>query len=278
MQNDKLEIKNQKQSFKISKNIFEIRFAILIFGFWTLILSGCATVELAPRQTALSGPQKTIQPSQGLYHRVQKGQTLWRIARIYGLSIEEILKANAITDSTLIASGQSILIPDKHRALSLDTSALFGVNGEPRSRTMDTSTLPGVNGEPRSRTMDSLNSGVSEDFIWPAKGKIVSGFGDKIGNSPSKGLTLRLYAPSDIVASASARVVFDKEKFSGYGKTIIISHPDGLMSVYALLSRILVKPGDYITRGMCIAQCGGLMHFQIRKGCISQNPYYYLSR
>ena len=224
------------------------------------VLSGCATVELASRQTVLSGPQKTIQPSLGLYHRVQKGQTLWRIARIYGVSIEEILKANTIADSTLIASGQSILIPDKHRALSLDTS-----------------TLPGVNGE-RSRTMDSLNSGVSEDFIWPAKGKIVSGFGDKIGNSPSKGLTLRLYAQSDIVASASGRVVFAEEKFSGYGKTIIISHPEGLMSVYASLSRILVKPGDYITRGMAIAQCGGLMHFQIRKGWISQNPYYYLSR
>src|SRR3989338_8056138 len=152
-------IKNQIQEFKISKNILGIWFVILV-------LSGCATVELAPRQTVLSGPQKTIQPSRGLYHRVQKGQTLWRIARIYGVSIDEILMANTIADSTLIASGQSILIPDKHRALSLDTS-----------------TLPGVNGE-RSRTMDSLNSGVSEDFIWPAKGKIVSGFGDKIGNSP----------------------------------------------------------------------------------------------
>ncbi|HBU07701.1 MAG TPA: hypothetical protein DEA99_00510 [Candidatus Omnitrophica bacterium] len=247
-------IKNQIQEFKISKNILGIWFVILV-------LSGCATVELAPRQTVLSGPQKTIQPSRGLYHRVQKGQTLWRIARIYGVSIEEILMANTIADSTLIASGQSILIPDKHRALSLDASTLLSFNGEPRSR-----------------TMDSLNTGVSEDFIWPVKGKIVSGFGDKIGNSPSKGITLRLYAQSDIVASASGRVVFAEEKFRGYGKTIIISHPEGLMSVYASLSRILVKPGDYITRGMAIAQCGGLMHFQIRKGCISQNPYYYLSR
>ena len=247
-------IKNQIQEFKISKNILRIWFVILV-------LSGCATVELAPRQTTLSGPQKTIQPSRGLYHRVQKGQTLWRIARIYGVSIEEILMANTIADSTLIASGQSILIPDKHRALSLDASTLLSFNGEPRSR-----------------TMDSLNTGVSEDFIWPAKGKIVSGFGDKIGNSSSKGITLRLYAQSDIVASASGRVVFAEEKFRGYGKTIIISHPEGLMSVYASLSRILVKPGDYITRGMAIAQCGGLMHFQIRKGCISQNPYYYLSR
>jgi len=250
----KSKIKNQIQEFKISKNILGIWFVILV-------LSGCATVELAPRQTTLSGPQKTIQPSRGLYHRVQKGQTLWRIARIYGVSIEEILMANTIADSTLIASGQSILIPDKHRALSLDASTLLSFNGEPRSR-----------------TMDSLNTGVSEDFIWPVKGKIVSGFGDKIGNSPSKGITLRLYAQSDIVASASGRVVFAEEKFRGYGKTIIISHPEGLMSVYASLSRILVKPGDYITRGMAIAQCGGLMHFQIRKGCISQNPYYYLSR
>ena len=229
---------------KMLNKRFKRYFLLTVICSLLTVLSGCATVEVASRQAVLSVPQKTIQPSQGLYHRVQKGQTLWRIARIYGVSIEEILKANAIADSTLIASGQSILVPDKHRALSIDP----------------------------------LNTGVSEDFIWPAKGKIVNGFGDKIGNSPSKGLTMRLYAQSDIVASASGRVVFAQDKFSGYGKTIIISHPEGLMSVYALLSRILVKPGDYITRGMAIAQCGGLIHFQIRKGCISQNPYYYLSR
>lgn len=207
------------------------------------VLSGCATVEYAPPQTP-SGPQKTITAEARLYHRVEKGQTLWRIARIYGVSIEEILKANNIIDSALIASGQSILIPDRYKALSLD----------------------------------SLHTGVSEDFIWPAKGKIICGFGDKIGNSPSRGIILRLFAQSDIVASASGRVIFAEKEFRGYGKTIIISHPEGLMSVYASLSRILVKPGDYISQGMAIAECGGLMHFEIRKGYISQNPYYYLAR
>ena len=241
--NSKLLMANRKSlitNHKLPFTIYHLPFTICCL----LFVSGCATVELAPRQTTLSVPQKTIQPSRGLYHRVEKGQTLWRIARIYGVSIEEILMANTIADSTLIVSGQSILIPDKHRALSLD----------------------------------SLNTGVSEDFIWPVKGKIVSGFGDKTGNSPNKGITLRLYAQSDIVASASGRVVFAEEEFRGYGQTIIISHPEGLMSVYASLAQILVKPGDYINRGMAIAKCGGLMHFEIRKGYISQNPYYYLSR
>lgn len=242
--------------FKTSKII---SYNHLLSAVYCLLITGCATVEYVPRQT-LSGPQKTIQPSQGSYHRVEKGQTLWKIARIYGVSIEEILKANNIADSTLIASGQSILIPGRPKALPFDTSILLNVN------------------DGRGPTADSLPISLPEDFIWPAKGKIVCGFGDKIGNSSSKGITLRLCAQSDIVASASGRVVFAEEKFRSYGKTIIISHPEGLMSVYASLSRILVKPGDYISQGMAIAKCGGEMHFEIRKGYISQNPYYYLSR
>ena len=250
MANRKSLITNHKLPFAIC----HLPFAICCL----LFVSGCATVEYAPKQT-LPGPQKTIQPSEGLHHRVEKGQTLWRIAKIYGVSIEEILKANNIADSTLVASGQSIFIPNKYRALSLDSFA----DRKSASRQFA--------GKINDITL-------SEDFIWPAKGKIVYGFGDKIGNSSSQGITLRLCAQSDIVASASGRVVFAEEKFRGYGKTIIISHPEGLMSVYASLSRILVKPGDYINRGMAIAQCGGLMHFEIRKGYISQNPYYYLSR
>lgn len=218
-------------------------FLSTVIGVLLTVLAGCATVEYAPRQT-LPGPQKIIPPRACSYHRVEKGQTLWKIAQVYGVSIEEILKVNNITDSTLIASGQTIFIPES----------------------------------PKSPSLDSLRAGFPEDFIWPAKGKIVRGFGDKIGNSSSKGITLRLYAQSEVVASASGRVVFAEEKFRGYGKTIIISHPEGLMSVYASLSRILVKPGDYISQGMAIAQCGELMHFEIRKGYISQNPYYYLSR
>lgn len=208
------------------------------------ILSGCATLEHAGQPVQVSAPQKIIQPSRGLYHRVQKGQTLWRIARIYGVGIDEILRVNNIADSTMIASGQSIFIPDTRKALSVD----------------------------------SLSFGPAEDFIWPAKGGIVRAFGDKIGNTPSKGLTLRLYSQSDIVAAASGRVVFAEDKFRAYGKTVIISHPEGLMSVYASLSRISVKPGDYINRGTAIGKGVGLMHFQIRKGSLAQNPYYYLSR
>ena len=50
------------------------------------------------------------------------------------------------------------------------------------------------------------------------------------------------------------------------------------MTVYALLSDILVKTGEFIPQGAPIARsANGIVHFEIRKGYASQNPFYYLN-
>lgn len=204
-----------------------------------LTMIGCATVEYAPLpQSArpLSVP--------GLYHRVEKGQTLWRVSKIYGVSVDEIVSSNNITDVTQIRFGQAIFIP---------------------------------RGERKSAPQSADNSASVEDFIWPVKGKITSNFGEKNQNIISKGITLRPYSNSNVVASASGQVVFVNENLRGYGKTIIIAHRDGIMTIYTSLSQILVKPGDYLRQGTAIAKCeNSLFHFELRKGHIPQNPRYYL--
>ena len=207
------------------------------------VLSGCATVEYAPKPSV---PKIQRPGLPGTYHRVVKGQTLWRISKIYGVELDEIVRINNIKDSTQIEAGQSIFIPVNLRA--------------PQSPV----------------AMQPLGL---EDFVWPKKGKIISGFGEKTNNGINKGITLGLDTGSNIVASASGTVVFSNENLGDYGKTLIISHNDGIMTLYSLLSHILVKPGDYINRGTPIAKCeNGLLHFEIRRGHIPQNPYYYLPR
>lgn len=206
---------------------------------YLLTMIGCATVEYAPL------PQSTKPLSvPGLHHRVEKGQTLWRVSKLYGVSVDEIVSSNNITDVTQIRSGQAIFIP---------------------------------RGERKAAPQSADNPASFEDFVWPVRGKITSNFGEKNQNIISKGITLRPYSNSNVVASASGQVVFVNENLRGYGKTIIIAHRDGIMTIYTSLSQILVKPGDYLRQGSAIARCeNGLFHFELRKGHIPQNPRYYL--
>lgn len=204
-----------------------------------LFLIGCATVDNRPKSLPLKPPAVS-----GVYHRVERGQTIWRISRLYDIDIDEILNINNITDSTKINSGQLIFIPNRLRKAYFDKSK-----------------------------KDSI-----QDFIWPAKGKVVFDYGDKTANLLNKGITMRIPSNSDIVASNSGIVVFVNEMLRGYGKTVIVSHNNGIMTVYSLLSKILVKPGEYINKGLTIAKSeSGMVHFEIRKSHIPQNPHYYLA-
>lgn len=44
-------------------------------------------------------------------HTVKSGQTLVEIARLYGVTVEEVVKANNITDANAIRAGQRLAIP-----------------------------------------------------------------------------------------------------------------------------------------------------------------------
>jgi len=50
-------------------------------------------------------------PSTSKTHKVARGESLWAIARQYGLSLQEIAAANNISNPALIKPGQIIKIP-----------------------------------------------------------------------------------------------------------------------------------------------------------------------
>ncbi len=92
------------------------RFLILLAILSTI--SGCAHSPRAskipaaqPRYNNFVVPQAPIQPSAGFYHTVQKGQTIYRIAKTYGLDWHELAFANNITDPSALEVGQKVLIP-----------------------------------------------------------------------------------------------------------------------------------------------------------------------
>jgi LysM repeat protein len=69
--------------------------------FVTILIAGCATVPYQP----------SVIPPPGVYHIVGSGQTLYRIARAYGVDLKELIRANGLRDPNQIGVGERLLIP-----------------------------------------------------------------------------------------------------------------------------------------------------------------------
>jgi len=83
---------------------------ISVFLYLTFFISGCVTV---PRQPV-------VQPY-GIYHIVERGQTLYRIAKTYNININELMRINKITDSTQVGIGQKLFIPGARFSLPIES-------------------------------------------------------------------------------------------------------------------------------------------------------------
>ena len=71
------------------------------------------------------------------------------------------------------------------------------------------------------------------------------------------------------------------DDLTGYGKTVVLSHPGGFHTIYAQNSEILVRLGDFVPKKTPVARVGkkervAYLHFQIRKNAIENNPLHYL--
>lgn len=221
---------------------------IIFFLASMLLLSSCATVE-TPISKSPSISTTSIAP--GTLHVIQNGETLWRISKKYNIDLEDIVKANKISDSANISTGQTIVIPKAEKKTSIPTT-----NFGPKE--------------------------TESDFIWPTKGKITTLFKQKNDSVSSKGIDIQTDTPKDVVASRKGNISF-VGTLIGYGKIIIIDHEDGYSTVYSGTSEIFVKDGDTVTQGFLIAKTGdplkkgiSILHFEIRKKHKAQNPLFYL--
>jgi len=75
-----------------------------------LSLSPAAT-ETPPTPTAPVVEQPAPAETTNIIHTVQSGETLFRIATSYGLTVNDLARANSISDPTLIYPGQQLIIP-----------------------------------------------------------------------------------------------------------------------------------------------------------------------
>lgn len=97
------------------------------------------------------------------------------------------------------------------------------------------------------------------------------------------GIDLGAREGSEVSACAAGRVDFAGPRIVT-GNTVVIEHLPGLFSLYMHLSAIDVREGDIVGLGQPIGRVGstGLstgphLHWELRIGEVSVNPYYWLS-
>lgn len=206
----------------------------------------------------------------GVYHRVGKGETLWRISKTYGVDIQDVAELNNIRDHTEIKTGSLLFIPGVSRVKKVKPYV-------PPKPGRDTGTDRAAEPEPEGRIT------VRRDrFLWPVAGKVISNFGMRNGTRHG-GIDIKASEGAPIKAADSGVVAFVDSDMRGYGKIIILKHSDGFFTVYAHNSENLVKMGDTVEKGAKIGYVGrsgnastAHLHFEVRDGKIVRNPLFFL--
>ncbi len=202
------------------------------------------------------GKKINIPTADGIFYTIKKGDTFNAIAQKFDVKVETIKEDNKI-DTLLIGAEIFLREPKVSRYLK-------GSSNEYAAR-------PRVSG-----------------FANPLLSMVVtSGYGNR--NHPvlkrvlSHGaLDLRAKTGTKVMAAKSGTVTYAGNA-RGYGKVIIVKHPDGYETRYAHLSKINVRKGQRIDQNQIIALSGATgrvtgphLHFEIRKNGKVQNPLEYL--
>lgn len=126
-----------------------------------------------------------------------------------------------------------------------------------------------------------VNLGIS--LIRPVSGTVTSRFGARWGRS-HKGLDIGAPKGTVIKAAASGTVTVAQYGYSGgYGNYVMISHGNGIQTLYGHCTSLLVSAGTYVTQGQAIATVGNTgnsqgnhLHLEIRVNGVAQNPQNYV--
>ena len=227
------------------------------------------------------------------FHVVRRGDTVYGIARRYGVGMRALIKSNGVRPPYTITVGQRLLLPlaapkaasararpstGSSRAASgapaPAVKASRGAGAKPaRSRRAAPST------DSRSRSRLDPPPRTSRAFLWPVRGRLVSGFGTKPGGLFNDGINIAAPRGTKVAAAANGVVAYAGNELRGYGNLLLIRHAGGWMTAYAHNDVILVRRGDVVKRGQAIAQVGDTgsvttpqLHFEIRRGARAVNP------
>jgi lipoprotein NlpD len=213
----------------------------------------------------------------GIYHRVEKGQTLYAIAKSYNVSPKEIIRINRLKEPVNLREGDAVFIPGASRGKAIEATIDYktAVPSDARITKQQVET-------PRRDVSTANTKPEKGRFIWPVEGRLVSEFGIRNGERHA-GIDIKADEGTPVKAADSGKVIYSGNGLNGYGNLIIIKHEGTFFTVYAHNKRNLVEEGGMVERGDVIAEVGSTgnastphLHFEVRRNKTALDPTLYL--
>ena len=122
--------------------------------------------------------------------------------------------------------------------------------------------------------------------IMPVDGELAAGFGWRTNPWPEfhKGVDLAADYGTPVRAAAAGTVETAGWDGGGFGIKVTIDHGNGYETLYGHLSRVIVQPGQHVTKGAPIAYVGSTgestgphLHYQVMKNGEPIDPQPFLS-
>ena len=219
-------------------------------------------------------------------HLVRRGDTLYGISRRYGVGMYALARANRLGPPYTILVGQRLRLPGAARlALAAPkpkpaaTSKAAPGKATPAPKPKAASKTP----RPPPPAIPSPPPSSGKGFLWPVRGKVVSGFGPKAKGLHNDGVNIAAPRGTPVLAAENGVIAYAGNELRGFGNLLLVKHDNGWITAYAHTQDLTVKRGDRVKKGQVIAHVGSTgnvstpqLHFELRRGKNAVDPVKYL--
>lgn len=232
-----------------------------------------------------STPSKPLSGVEPVRHQVQRGETAYSIARLYGVPVRSLAEWNGLDATLTVQEGRYLLIPTTVRTAAAAPSATDTKPGQGTATPVPPSAAaPLPDGSdatptaPKPATAPDLGATQSQtsEMSPPVSGKIVRDY----DSSKSKSLLFAAPAGTSVKAAKAGTVKLVSRNADGV-EFLVIDHGNGLQSAYSFVEGVSVKKGDKVSRGQIIAKAAvnefSAVQFMVFKGTQTVDPTPFLN-
>lgn len=173
---------------------------------------------------------------------------------------------------------------DEHKAFDSLLSKIVGVDDaqeeEPKAQI---NLVTAATALPETEDAEIVGKSSRAGFIWPVRGQVISHYGPKSGGLYNDGINIAAPRGTPVKAAADGTVAYVGDRLKSYGNLVLIRHPGGMVTTYAHMHNVQVKPGTKVARGQIIGSVGSTgavlnaqLHFEVRRGTRTLDPKEYL--
>ncbi len=217
----------------------------------------------------------TAAPKDLARHKVEAGETIYSIARLYSVSVTSLAKLNMLDAEFTIYLGQTLIVPISQKKITLSKN-----DTEPASE--KSIQITKNNFQNLSNKEESDSSKIQ--FIMPVKGKVINKYNPNNDKQKNQGIDFEVLPGSFVYAASDGSVALITDNTENFGKIVLIRHEKNLISIYGRVAKVLVKKNELVKKGQKIGSMPEnskdgknftILHFELRKGTKSVNPENY---